>query len=198
MKNKYRIEGDKCYIALLHGLETIIDATDFDLVNAYKGTWSARWSPCTKSYYCTHQEYIRPGKHTATQLSRALLRTIDRNVHVDHQDHNTLNNTKENLRAGTRAENAHNQIKPQAVNTTGYMGVFFYKQTGRFTSQIGFYGRNIHLGYFNTALEAAYAYRNAKVKYHNIILPEPIEIGTEVTHARSIRHRVSASATPVS
>ena len=45
-------------------------------------------------------------------------------------------------------------------NTSGYRGVFFSKRSQKFIAKIVVSNKQIHLGYFKTALEAAKAYDN--------------------------------------
>lgn len=78
---------------------------------------------------------------------------------IDHIDGDALNNRLANLRMATHAQNRQN-LNPHRKNTSGYMGVSWHVRVGRYAARIH-RGRTIHLGYFNTALEAAAAYEGA-------------------------------------
>ena len=78
--------------------------------------------------------------------------------HVDHAG-DSLDNRRysealhSGIRIATRSQNmAHRGI--QANNTSGFSGVF-PTEHGTFVAAVGFQGKNLHLGTFATALEAA-------------------------------------------
>lgn len=76
---------------------------------------------------------------------------------IDHIDGNGLNNKFSNLRAVTTRENAQNLY----LHRNGrLMGTTFEKKVQRWRSQITVNYKNIHLGYFNTELEAHQKYVN--------------------------------------
>lgn len=79
---------------------------------------------------------------------------------TDHIDRDTLNNRRKNLRCATRAQNTANSVRRRS-NTSGFKGVGWHKRGGRWRAQIRIKGRQIHLGHFSTAEEAARAYDDA-------------------------------------
>jgi len=83
---------------------------------------------------------------------------------IDHINHNTLDNRKENLRIVTGSQNGMNQ-KLHKNNTSGYKGVHWFIYSKRWMAYIRLNSRKIHLGYFNSKIEAAYAYNYAALKY---------------------------------
>lgn len=85
---------------------------------------------------------------------------------IDHINGNGLDNRIANLRAVSHQQNVHNHIKPPKHNSTGFMGVSFFKGTNRFSSYIQIDGKKKHLGYFDTAREAHEVYLQAKRRYH--------------------------------
>jgi len=74
---------------------------------------------------------------------------------VDHINRNKLDNRLENLRRVTHQENNFNKI------SKGY-----HKVGNKFRVTIMLDYKSIHVGYFNTEIEAEEAYQQAKVKYH--------------------------------
>lgn len=81
-------------------------------------------------------------------------------VDVDHKDRKPDNNSIENLRLATNSQNGANKTKYNN-NSTGYKGVSFHKTNKRFAARIKKDGKQIHLGYFDTAEEAHEAYCKA-------------------------------------
>jgi hypothetical protein len=64
-----------------------------------------------------------------------------------------------NCRWTTQNIQARNQRIPKN-NTSGYKGVSYNKETNKYKSYIRVNGKQIHLGYFQTAVEGAIAYNN--------------------------------------
>lgn len=77
---------------------------------------------------------------------------LDLSLQIDHIDRNPLNNNIENLRIATQSQNQINSRKPKN-NTTGYKGVLA-TPSGKFQARLGFNGKKLYLGLFDTAEEA--------------------------------------------
>lgn len=89
---------------------------------------------------------------------------------VDHIDGKGLNNLHSNLRIVDHFGNAQN-AKPK--NGRRFKGVFDLRKfrpngTKTFQARITVGGRDISLGYFKTAEEAALAYNDAAKFYHGV------------------------------
>lgn len=85
---------------------------------------------------------------------------------IDHKDNDgSLNNKITNLREATASNNKANQ-KIQKNNKSGYKGVYFHTRDKMYAAQINCNGRKYHLGYFNSAIEAARAYDRKALKLH--------------------------------
>ncbi|EFH4704480.1 hypothetical protein F9558_24990, partial [Escherichia coli] len=66
---------------------------------------------------------------------------------IDHVNGNRLDNRISNLRLATEEQNARN-IVGNRLNTSGAIGVSWYKPTGRWKSYVGYKNKTISLGYF--------------------------------------------------
>ena len=84
---------------------------------------------------------------------------------IDHRDGNTDNNKINNLRVAKHAENGQNR-KLGKNNTSGYLGVYWFKHQKKWCSLIVIDGKTVFLGYFNNKKDASNAYLSAKKKFH--------------------------------
>lgn len=163
MKNKYHKNSNGTISIELNGgtHETVISEEDFELVNSYSGTWGLAYEPHTGTFY-VHGYTRENGIKKTICLHRFILGLGNRKQLGDHINHDTLENTRENLRVVDNSVNRHNIKGPQKNNSTGYPGVSFKKQHNKFVARINKNGKPVHLGYFATP-EAAYrVYLNAK------------------------------------
>jgi len=83
---------------------------------------------------------------------------------IDHINGNRSDNRIENLRDVSRAENCKNQGIPKN-NTSGIIGVHWYRKFQCWRADIKANGRKRHLGYFATKEDAAKARKQAEEKY---------------------------------
>lgn len=83
---------------------------------------------------------------------------------IDHINGLRSDNRIENLRDVTNEEN-HKNMKIRSDNSSGVMGVFFYKSRKKWEAYIKADGRKKHLGYFASIDEAIDARRDAEKEY---------------------------------
>lgn len=95
-------------------------------------------------------------------LERIIERPLAEGELCDHIDHDTLNNTRGNLRVATKRQNAWNSRR-SADNKTGYKGVTKYGK--KWYASIKNNGKTVALGYFDTAEDAHLAYCDAARRY---------------------------------
>lgn len=81
-------------------------------------------------------------------------------ITVDHENRDSLDDRIENLRLATKSQNLGN-ARRRKDNTSGYKGVSFHKQTGKFKACIQHENDFMYLGLFSTAEEAHEAYCEA-------------------------------------
>lgn len=141
-------------VKLTRGLVTIIDAEDLELVSQWQ--WYARYR-CNTNYVQRTQWIPETRKYQCVYLHRVLLNAPD-GTHVDHLNHDGLDNTRANLRLCTRSQNGGNRQKPKGCSSN-YKGVSKFKD-GRAKCWVASIRINKKLSWklFFTELEAAQWY----------------------------------------
>jgi hypothetical protein len=144
-----------CTISLSKGFVATISAEDFELVSQY--AWRARYNPMTRSVYAVAYAYVN-GRKTTIQMGRLILGLShsDRRQ-ADHANHDSLLNTRANLRIATPAENCRNRRR-RSDNSSTFKGVSFHRPMKKWRVQIWLNKTNRVVGYFSNPIEAAHAY----------------------------------------
>ena len=97
-------------------------------------------------------------------LSRLIMNCYDKELQVDHINHDSFDNRKSNLRIVTVSQNNMNK-DIRADNTSGYTGVALSKTPGKYIANIKINQKRIHLGTFSCIEDAIEARLNAEKKY---------------------------------
>lgn len=84
---------------------------------------------------------------------------------LDHINRDRSDNRICNLRLATSAENNQNRSL-STKNTSGHIGVCWFKRTKKWKANIKLNNKEIHLGYFTDLSEAIEARKAAEVKFH--------------------------------
>ncbi len=143
-------------IPLTRGLEAIVDDADLPLVVGKK--WCAFKGP-----YAGRHEGGRKNR-TLVYMHRVIL-GVASGVHIDHVNGQGLDNRRSNLRIADQRENMRNQ-RMHADNQSGFKGVCPGGRLQRpWRAYIVVKGRQLSLGRFSEAREAARAYDEAAVKH---------------------------------
>lgn len=82
---------------------------------------------------------------------------------IDHKNQDRNDNRLENMRLATTRQNAANMSKLVKPTSSQYKGVCWYKPSKKWISRITINGKDTHLGYFASEVEAAKAYNVAAV-----------------------------------
>jgi len=82
---------------------------------------------------------------------------------IDHINEIKSDNRIINLRDVDQTTNLLNQSKPQKNNNSGFRGVSFIKNNGKYRAQLMVSGKQNHLGQFDTPEQAYQAYLSAKL-----------------------------------
>lgn len=107
---------------------------------------------------------VQRRKYLAHRLAWLYVTGVWPDDEIDHIDTNKANNAFGNLRASGRVANCQNHRVARRDNKSGYLGVS--KKKNRWVSVIHIGGKQMHLGYFNSAEEASAAYVAAKRHVH--------------------------------
>lgn len=150
-------------IELTQGRLAFVSDEDYDRVSAYKWHFQKDKGSLVKGYAC--RMYSRDdGKRRLLFLHKFIINATAGTI-VDHKNGDTLDCRRENLRFASASQNKRN-CRLSINNTTGFKGVFLRKKGNTFYAQIELNGRGKHLGNFQTAIEAAYAYDEAARQYY--------------------------------
>ena len=149
---------DWCWAPITQGEYVIVDLEDADILEA------DLYSYVSVGYAGTNYKKGKPLLHVA--IGMRMFRRYQKGVHViDHWDRDKLNCLRENLRLANWSQNQTNKVVNK-TSRTGFKGVDFFKAQGRFRARITKNGTVHHLGYFDTAEEAARAYDEASKTMH--------------------------------
>ena len=130
----------------------LVDDADYDALAAVK--WCAQTRP--------HTTYAVRWSEGKVVLMHRVITAAPQGVQVDHINGDGLDNRRDNLRLCSNAENQHNKrVQP---HSSKYKGVWWDAPSGKWRAGIAINGRNKHLGYFTSELDAAHAYDEAALK----------------------------------
>jgi hypothetical protein len=140
-------------IPLTQGQNAIVDASDFDWLSKFN--WHAHWNPNTRSFYARCWQNGRMMMHK-------FILGYGRGEQADHENHDTLDNRRKNLRRCTPTQNAQFR-KKRSDNTRGFKGVHF--RFGKWRATITVNKKSINLGSYDSAEEASNVYVSAAKKH---------------------------------
>ncbi len=129
---------------LSRGKVALVDAADYEWLSQWKWYYLGQR---TKEYA---YRFVRtPEGQKSVYMHREVM-SAPAGQEIDHIDGNGLNNTRANLRACTRSENARNHRK-RRKSVSPYIGVSWNRRSGKWAASVS----GLHLGNFDTPEEAA-------------------------------------------
>lgn len=149
-------------IKLTHGQFAVVDEDNFESINAHR--WSARWNRGTCSYYAARSSPRKNGKQHTIFMHHAVLMATP-GEYVDHKNHDTLDNRRQNLRLCKQNQNCSNRRR-RSDNTSGLKGTTWRKDRNIWQAQIMANGKQNHLGYYTSREDAGRAYDVAAIRLH--------------------------------
>lgn len=160
--NKYDYSGEfGVGYAINTGTEFYFDWDDFDLIKDY----------------CWYENVNKGGYHSLEARDYKNGGKLMRMHYLfgckgwDHEDRNALNNRRCNLRPATKYENARNSSL-STRNTSGVIGVSYYKPSNKWRSYIEYDDKFISLGYYFDKNDAIKARLEAEQKYFKEFAPQ--------------------------
>ena len=137
----------------------IIDKDDYKMVSQY------RWHLDHYKYWVTDIEV--DGVKKRIKLHRFIMGAKD-NQKIDHKDRNKNNNSRENLRFCTIAENNYNKIQ----NPENYVGVRKRTDTGKWSARIQYKHKAYNLGCFEKEEDALITRLKAEKEFFKEFAPQ--------------------------
>lgn len=163
MKNRYEIRDDHIvvFVACKGDVkEVFIDKDDLKTIDRFNGTWFAKSDQC--NMYAA-MSVGRKGKQKTIRMHRIIANCNENKLHIDHINHNGLDNRKTNIRMCTPAQNMKNMTSDRG--TSKYKGVSWRECYHKWVAQIGVDNKKVHIGHYSDEKEAAIAYNEAAKKY---------------------------------
>lgn len=162
MKNDYEIRGDVTVIFLQERdgkrFETLIDTEDLPKLLAMPIRWYASYdSRCQNFYVRAYQPNASP---RFPHLHRVIT-DAPKGMHVDHIEHNGLDNRRSMLRVVTNSQNQLNRRGAQRNSKSGIRGVRWHGKSRRWRAQIKLHRATYWLGDYINIEDAKAAYDRA-------------------------------------
>lgn len=153
-------------IPLTQGKFALIDDSDYERVNQFK--WLAHFNWKGENFYASRTDCsVDPPIHVT--MARFIL-NCPKDMFVDHKNHDTLDNQRNNLRVCTPRQNQYN-ARSRVNSSSKYKGISWSKSHKNWHARIrvvNIFGQSIvqNLGRFRDEKEAALAYDKAAKEHH--------------------------------
>ena len=155
--NTYNLTGNFGVGFDSNNKEFYFDLEDYDKIKDY------RWNVKYDNYVETNTRKLIDGINKTLSLHRVVMNVKDKNIHIDHINHNPSDNRKENLRIVTRTQNQAN-AKIRSDNTSGTKGVYYCNTWHKWVASIQENNRQ-HSKSFKTKEEAISYRKYLEEKY---------------------------------
>jgi len=160
---KVMIEGEVCWRIPITR-EKYIFVSDEDYERVMEHSWQAVPSRVNGLWYA-HRMVWSGSSYEPQSVHVFILGAPPEGMEIDHKNRNGLDNRRANIRFATRQQNLANQGIGK-LNTSGYRGVIWNKDTQRWRCSIFIDKKRKYLGFFDEAEEAARAFDEEAKKHH--------------------------------
>jgi hypothetical protein len=168
MKNDYEIRGDVTAIFIKSQKfgddEVLISTSKLEMMKSYPGSWHLNRYPGLSYSYCQGSYVDSKNKRKSVKLHRFITNAPEGMV-VDHINHDTLNNTDENLRVCTISENQQNRNGVGKNSKSGIRGVHWIERRSMWAVRMILNGKKKLIGHFKELQEAELAAIEARRLY---------------------------------
>lgn len=128
-------------------LWTTIDLEDLEKVLSFPYTWFAKYNHTNDEYYVVSSEY-RPELYRSRPVFLHQFLLGANGETVDHENNDTLDNRKSNLRVVLNKNNLQNRKGRNSNNKSGYRNVSWNSKRNKWMVQLQVDGKNKVLGLF--------------------------------------------------
>lgn len=152
-------------IPLTKGQTAVVDAASYHLVRDL--LWTAAWHEHTRGYYAIANVRTPNGtrRYRTAKMHRVVLGLSNPDIHVDHENHDTLDNRSRNISSVTHQQNLCNQSPRRHAKKSRFKGVT-KRENGVWRAYITVNKRRTWLGQFTDEEAAARAYDEAAIRLH--------------------------------
>lgn len=149
-------------IELTRGYVTVVDDEDYEYLNQF--CWNAQGRNQGRYIYAASRFKTSP-VDKFVMMHRLIMGVVEcgQALHIDHRNHDTLDNRRENLRVATSSQNQGNGR--YSYGRSQYRGVYWDGVRRRWRAQISIANRMRRLGSFESESDAAAAYNEAAVEH---------------------------------
>lgn len=140
----------KIYLKNIDGY-AVVDDVDFDFLNQFNWRYDTR-------YIIAWDNRVKPRRKL--RLHVEVMGKAPSGMVIDHINHDTKDNRRENLRFVTPYENQVNRAGLQNNNISGESGIHFCNTWKKFVVQICLHGKRYKVGSFRSMKEAIEAKQN--------------------------------------
>lgn len=165
MKNDYKVEGDRVIIFLnspkYGAQQAVVSLNQLDRVKEFPNTWYAAFSEKTQSFYVAGNMTVGKNKRRVVMMHRWIIGP-HLEGEIDHVNHDTLDNTDNNLRLLTSAQNKQNRRGANRNSRTGVRGVSYDEHRDVWTVRMKIDKKDGNYGTYKTKEEAVEASKRVR------------------------------------